>query len=73
MSVIADKMPKIASLMMEPEDWKELHDACTSDMYALMVNEYQRREAAVRPKCPTIFGLCRYYDHGKCGAKKKCG
>lgn len=63
---------KINTLTMEPADQTKLSHLVSSDLYRQIVNNYQRREDVLRPKCKTIFGLCRHFLFGKCTCKSYC-
>ena len=60
------------SLAMTPADWAELNRRLDENEYRKMVLAYQKRERERMPKCGTLFGLCRYYDHGLCGNYMYC-
>lgn len=71
--VMDELRKKIRTLTMTPADWSELDKRVWADDYRRIVNDYQKREKALRPTCNSAFGLCRYYDHGICGCKDSCG
>ena len=63
---------KIKNLTMTPADWTELSKAVDPYAYRIAVCEYQAREREKLPRCNSIFGVCRYNDHGICGCKNAC-
>ena len=63
---------KYFSLRMKPADWSELNHLLNEEEYCTVVLEYQANEYAALPRCSTIFGLCNYYDHGRCTCKEFC-
>ena len=63
---------KYFSLRMEPSDWSDLNRVLGDENYRLVVLEYQANEYEALPRCNTIFGLCNYYDHGRCSCKDNC-
>ena len=63
---------KYFSLRMEPKDWSDLNHILDNENYRLVVLEYQANEYEALPRCNTIFGLCRCYDHGRCTCKDFC-
>ena len=63
---------EIETLTMTPEKWAMLNSAITLDEYRAIVNDYQRREFELLPKCKTLFGLCKYWASGRCTNKKHC-
>ena len=73
---------KLKDLTMTPADWKWLDEYMNGPKdklhswtpeYHDIVMSYQARERNKRPSCKSVFGLCRYCDHGfKCGYKGFC-
>lgn len=63
---------KIADLSMTPADWTTLSKAIDPYAYRIAVCEYQAREREKLPRCKSLFGVCRYNDHGRCGYKDAC-
>lgn len=77
MYTLDDFKEKLETLTMEPSDWSELdrfvREYCADkSLYRKAVVAYQEREHERLPRCAAIFGLCRYYDHGKCSNWRGC-
>ena len=63
---------KINTLTMTPADWTKLSHLVDAELYRQIVNNYQKREDEQRPKCNTIFGICRYFSFGRCTCSVHC-
>lgn len=64
---------RLDSMMMKPEDWTELSKTVTEKEYHDLVMDYQKREEASRPRCESLFKLCRWCDHeSRCCSKEVC-
>ena len=71
-NVSKDIITKIDELRMFPSDWSNLSISLNADEYRAVVNEYQKRENASRPKCGALFMCCIYAHGGKCFCKTPC-
>ena len=64
---------KINTLTMEPADWTKLSHLVSSDLYRQIVNNYQKREDALRPKCLSVFCTCHHLTFGRrCTCRSYC-
>ena len=64
---------KFKTLKMLPTDWSTMWNALNSEEdYRTVVMDYQNRKWETLPKCKTWFGVCKYYDRGRCFCSKSC-
>lgn len=67
---------ELKTLKMTPNGWKMLSLSMSEDEYRMIVVEYQKRENEERfskmPRCKKMFGVCRYWNNGRCGYCGSC-
>lgn len=64
---------KFDTLKMKPADWTTMQNAMSNNEdYRTVVMDYQNRKWETLPKCKTWFGVCIYYDRGRCSCHEYC-
>lgn len=75
---ITSKIPKelhekFDTLKMKPADWTTVWNALGNDEdYREVVRDYQTRQWEALPLCKDWFGVCIYYDRGRCSCRDTC-